>query len=102
MPLPDASARAHHGSMRCHDRLLPRVIARLGWPSLDARLAQGVPPESGPFLAARARLLVRPAYRHNLAHVWRALVAVAEVEAEAAAETESGDPDPRRVRTHHG
>jgi hypothetical protein len=54
-----------------------RAISRLRAPSLDRRLAEGRPPESDPLLAARAQVLVTPAERQKLAHLWADLMAQA-------------------------
>jgi len=47
-----------------------RLLARLCAPSLDRRLASGLPAESGRLLAARAGRLVSPTFRSELAHNW--------------------------------
>jgi hypothetical protein len=58
---------------RVRDRVLARVLAA----SLDSRLAAGESPESGPLLAARARVLVSPRKRAELARDWEHLLDVA-------------------------
>jgi hypothetical protein len=55
------------------DRLLARVLAT----SLDSRLAAGELPESAPLLAARARVIVSPRNRAELARDWERLLDVA-------------------------
>ena len=49
------------------DRLPHRLLARVLSPSLDDRLARGVAPESSGLLASRARQLVAPSFRSELA-----------------------------------
>lgn len=50
------------------------MLARLGRPALDSRLAAGVSPDTDPLLAARARLLVRPLSRRRLLGAWVGLM----------------------------
>jgi hypothetical protein len=47
-----------------------RAVVRVLGSSLDAQLAQGRPPESNRFLAARAQFLVSPAGREALGQNW--------------------------------
>jgi hypothetical protein len=52
------------------DRPWDRLLARVRAPSLDRQLAAGRPPESGPALAIRARQIISPAARRELARHW--------------------------------
>lgn len=58
-------------------RVRDRVLARLLWFSLDAKLAAGCSPESDRVLALRAAVLVRPRTRDKLAGNWEHLLEVA-------------------------
>ena len=52
------------------DRLLDRWLARLRAPSLDRQLAAGCPAAASRLLALRAREIVSPAGRRELARRW--------------------------------
>ena len=54
-----------------------RALARWQWFALDAKLAAGCPPDGDRLLAARARVLVRPASRKRLARDWDHLLEIA-------------------------
>jgi hypothetical protein len=58
-------------------RVRDRVLARLRWFTLDAKLAAGCSPDSDRVLAVRAGVLVRPRTRDKLAGDWEHLLAVA-------------------------
>ena len=58
---------------RANRRWVRMVVSLLG-STLDAQLAQGRPPESNRFLAARAQILVSPAGRRALAQDWANLM----------------------------
>jgi hypothetical protein len=62
--------RHPHGLIARANRRWVRTVVRLLGSTLDAQLAQGRPPESNRFLAARAQVLVSPAGRRALAQHW--------------------------------
>jgi len=66
--------RHPHGLIaRANTRWVGTVVRLLG-STLDAQLAQGRPPESNRFLAARAQILVSPSGRRALAQHWAHLL----------------------------
>jgi hypothetical protein len=99
MPLPRLASQQQHGGMtsvhlakrpallpsrhrgpRLWDRALVSSRATL----LDSRLAEGDSPESGRLIALRARALVVPARRQQLASAWDRLVEMARERPAAA------------------
>lgn len=66
--------RHPHGLIARANRRRVRAMVRLLGSSLDGQLAQGRPPESNRFLAARAQVLVSPAGRRALAQNWSNLL----------------------------
>jgi hypothetical protein len=62
--------RHPHGLIARANRRWVRMVVSLLGSNLDAQLAQGRPPESNRFLAARAQVLVSPAGRWSLAQDW--------------------------------
>lgn len=66
------------GALTVHRyRVIDRLRARLLSASLDARLAAGESPETARLLAVRARIIVAPPRRAELARNWEHLLAVA-------------------------
>ncbi len=61
---------APHDSAPDHGRPWDRFAARVLAPSLDRQLATGRPPQSSRALATRARQIVSPAKRRELAQHW--------------------------------
>ena len=70
---PDDPPQLIARSVRGWDRLVSRLFASC----LDRQLAEGHSPESSPFLAARAQVLVAPNTRRALARSWENLLAQA-------------------------
>lgn len=74
MPLPKSDfQRNHQGMPSLPNKILLRLVAG----RLDADLAAGLPPETSPRHAARARLLVNPRSRQALATNWEHLLLIA-------------------------
>jgi hypothetical protein len=63
-----------HGLIARANRRWVRMVVSLLESTLDAQLAQGRPPESNRFLAARAQILVSPTGRRALAQDWANLL----------------------------
>jgi hypothetical protein len=61
---------APHDAAPKHERAWDRLLARALASSLDRQLAAGRPPRSSQALAIRARQIVSPAARRELAHRW--------------------------------
>jgi hypothetical protein len=59
-----------HDAAPKHDRSWDRLLAGARAPSLDRQLAAGRPPRSSQALAIRAREIVTPAARRELAQRW--------------------------------
>jgi hypothetical protein len=66
------------GIRSAHIRLIDRFMARYRASALDSQLADGAEPESGVWLAWRARLLVNPSQTHRLAKALRWLLMTCE------------------------
>jgi hypothetical protein len=64
----------HPGLTARSNRRWGRLLARLLGPTLDRRLAQGLPSESSHLSAVRAQVLVSPAVRCALAQNWESLL----------------------------
>jgi hypothetical protein len=67
---PGNSASDHSRPWEDHSRPWDRLAVRLLGPSLDRQLATGRPPQSSRALAIRARQIVSPAGRRELAQYW--------------------------------
>ena len=68
---PDVMLRpAPYDSAPDHSRPWDRIAVRLQAPSLDRQLATGRPPQSSRALAIRARQIVSPAGRREVARHW--------------------------------
>jgi hypothetical protein len=79
LPLTEALVEAHDREMTTDLLLRPasydhrpwdRLLARVRAPSLDRQLVAGRPPGSSPALAIRARQIITPAGRRELARRW--------------------------------
>jgi hypothetical protein len=76
-------ADAQHGELRVRRlRAFGRAVTRLRGFSLDARIAAGTAPETSWLLAARARTLVSPQEREQLARNWAHLASRAAAPAQ--------------------